>query len=165
MGYIFAFGTGFVAPIWGSALLLGLALSGPSSAQNSVSAPATDLGGVTLSVSNLRSAKGDVLICLTQNAKFFPDCGKDKAARKLKIPAAKAGSISFDDIQPGTYAIALIHDENANGKMDLALFLPKEGFGFSRNPAIGVGPPKFKSAQFQFDGAPMNFSVKMKYII
>jgi uncharacterized protein (DUF2141 family) len=145
--------------------LLGLALSGPSSAQNSVSAPAADLSGVTLSVSNLRSAKGDVLVCLTQNAKFFPDCGKDKAARKLKISAAKAGSISFDDVQPGTYAIALIHDENANGKMDLALFLPKEGFGFSRNPAIGVGPPKFKSAQFQFDGAPMNFSVKMKYII
>lgn len=145
--------------------MLGLALSGPSSAQNSAGVSAAEPGGVTLSVSNLRSAKGDVLVCLTQNAKFFPDCGKDKAARKLKISAAKAGSIAFDNVTPGTYAIALIHDENANGKMDLALFLPKEGFGFSRNPAIGVGPPKFKSAQFQFDGTPMNFPVKMKYII
>jgi len=49
--------------------------------------------------------------------------------------------------------------------MDLALFLPKEGFGFSRNPKIGMGPPKFKSAQFSVGADDVSYAVKMKYIL
>ena len=37
---------------------------------------------------------------------------------------------------------SLLHDENENSKLDTMLKIPKEGFGFSRNPAIRMGPPK-----------------------
>jgi uncharacterized protein (DUF2141 family) len=34
-------------------------------------------------------------------------------------------------IKPGKYAIAVIHDENCNGKLDTNMFgIPKEGYGF-----------------------------------
>ena len=105
------------------------------------------------------------MVCLSKNPKHFPDCRKDEQARKIKVAAAKAGSIKIDDVEPGTYAISLVHDENANGKMDLRLFLPREGFGFSRNPKIRMGPPKFKSAQFSVTGADVSHAVKMKYIL
>ncbi|VWX57945.1 DUF2141 domain-containing protein [Sphingorhabdus sp. 109] len=132
-------------------------------------APAGPVPGISasidLAITGLRSDKGNVLVCLSANPKFFPDCSKDKQARKLKISAVKAQTIQIADVKPGTYAVALVHDENANGKMDLRLFLPREGFGFSRNPRIGMGPPKFKSAQFTIGSDDAHYAVQMKYIL
>lgn len=120
---------------------------------------------IDLDITGLRSEKGNVLVCLSANPEYFPDCTKDKNARKLKVAATDADSIQIPRVKPGTYAVALVHDENANGKMDLRLFLPREGFGFSRNPKIGMGPPKFKSAQFTVGADDAHYAVHMKYIL
>jgi uncharacterized protein (DUF2141 family) len=144
-----------------------LTLAGASASASEapiVIAPAVS-ASIQLAVTGLRSTKGDVLVCLSSNPKYFPDCTKDDAARKIKVDAASAANVMISDVKPGTYAMALIHDENANGKMDLRLFLPREGFGFSRNPKIGFGPPKFKSAQFTIGADNASYAVKMKYML
>lgn len=127
-------------------------------------AQAADDSTLTVSVAGLRNQKGNVLVCLTANAKAFPDCSKDPAAHKRTVRASAAGSISFTGLADGTYALSLIHDENANGKLDTALAIPKEGFGFSRNPKIAFGPPKFASAAFALSGSTAQ-TVKMKYML
>ena len=109
--------------------------------------------------------KGNVLVCVTANPKYFPDCSKDPKSHRAKVAARDAANVTFPDMSQGTYAIALLHDENANSKMDMAIFLPKEGFGFSRNPVIIAGPPKFKSAAFSVDAAEVAQRVKMKYML
>lgn len=70
----------------------------------------------------------------------------------------------FTGLKPGTYALALIHDENGNNKVDTALFLPKEGVGVSRNPVL-MGPPSFKSAAFVVGTVDLKLTVKMKYFL
>jgi uncharacterized protein (DUF2141 family) len=120
---------------------------------------------VDVSVSGLRSAKGNVLICLTSNPKHFPDCGKDPLALKQSVAAEHASDVQFHNVVPGTYALALVHDENANNKMDVAVFLPREGFAFSRNPAVVFGPPKFGSAQFRVGTGNSLQHVTMKYML
>ncbi len=104
------------------------------------------------------------MVCLTRNPKAFPDCSKDASAIKKLVPAADAADIRFSGIAPGTYAVAIVHDENRNNKMDLSLFIPKEGFAFSRNPGIGMGPPKFKSAAFVVGTTNEKLAIKMKYL-
>jgi uncharacterized protein (DUF2141 family) len=118
-----------------------------------------------VSVSGLRNMKGNVLVCVTANPRFFPDCSKDPKSFRATVPARDSAQVSFRGIAQGTYAIALVHDENGNSKMDMAIFLPKEGFGFSRNPAIVTGPPKFKAAAFAIDAAEVSQQVKMKYML
>ncbi len=125
---------------------------------------ANDGASVDVSVTGMRNHKGQLMVCLTKNPKAFPDCSKDVGAIKKLVPAAQAGNFSFYNISPGTYAIAIVHDENKNDKMDLSLFIPKEGFAFSRNPTITVGPPKFKSAAFMVGSADVKQLVKMKYM-
>ena len=49
---------------------------------------------------------------------------------------------------PGDYSLLVIHDENRNGKLDKMLGMPREGFGFSRNPAIRMGPPRYGDVRF-----------------
>ena len=125
------------------------------------SAPPPD---IEVSVTGLRNMKGQILVCLTTNPKAFPDCSKDKASVKMAVKTADAARFKIAAPAAGTYAIAVVHDENSNNKMDTAIFLPKEGFGFSRNPTITVGPPSFKSASFAVTGDTSQ-SIKMKYML
>ena len=108
--------------------------------------------------------KGQLLVCLTTNPKAFPDCSKDSGSVRMAVKAASAGDFQIAAPANGTYAIAIVHDENSNNKMDVAIFLPREGFGFSRNPTITVGAPSFKSASFAIAG-DMRQSIKMKYML
>lgn len=119
---------------------------------------------VEVSVTGLRSAKGQLLVCLTTNAKAFPDCSKDAHSVRMAVKAADAAAFKVAAPRQGTYAIAIVHDENSNDRMDKALFLPKEGFGFSRNPAIVAGPPSFKAASFVVEG-DTRIAIKMKYML
>ena len=74
-------------------------------------------------------------------------------------------TIVFNDVPPGEYAISLLHDENGNGKADTVLFLPKEGFGFSRDAKARFGPPKFSAAAFTVDSdAPVYQKIRMRYM-
>lgn len=125
------------------------------------SPPGTD---VTVSVTGLRNQKGKVLACLTANPKGFPDCTHDAGARRLVIPANAAGRIDFGPVAPGIYAVALLHDENGNGKPDMMLVMPREGFGFSRDAPVRFGPPSFKSAAFQVGAAAVHQTIKMRYM-
>ena len=59
--------------------------------------------------------------------------------------------VTFDSIPKGSYAVAIIHDENSNKKLDQGeMGIPIEGYGFS-NDARGIfGPPDFRLAMFYF---------------
>lgn len=50
-------------------------------------------------------------------------------------------------IPPGRYAVAAIHDENSNQKLDRNfLGIPKEGFGFANNPRVLLEAPSFEAS-------------------
>lgn len=141
-----------------AALTASLLISTFAAAQTSASTTS-----VTIDFTNLRNQRGMVRLCLNADAAHFPDCSGDPAAHTLSIPATQTRAI-FSNIRPGTYAISLIHDENSNGRMDMRLFIPREGFGFSRNPAIGMGPPRFTSAAFSVGASPVSQPVRVRYM-
>jgi uncharacterized protein (DUF2141 family) len=157
MVYISGFGTKCAALILGSAI-------GAASLTSAASAT-TPTAKLEVNISGLRNMKGNVLVCVTANPRFFPDCSKDPKSFRATVPARDSAQVSFRGIAQGTYGIAVIHDENGNDKMDMAVFIPKEGFGFSRNPAIRTGPPKFKVAAFAMDAAEISQRIKMKYML
>ena len=119
---------------------------------------------ISMGVAGLRSTRGNILICVARSQRHFPDCSKDPDQRHLVVPADPA-PITLGTLAPGTYAIAVIHDENGNGKLDTFAGIPREGVGFSRNPAIRFGAPSFRSAQFTVSGAPVREDVKVKYFL
>ncbi len=105
---------------------------------------------VTVNIEGLRSNKGNVSLCLWVDRKGFPDCAKSASALKRTLPAAQANlPLVFQDLPAGTFAITLIHDENANGKFDFSLIgIPKEGAGASNNAISRFGPPGFTASSF-----------------
>lgn len=104
------------------------------------------------------------MICVTERPSAFPDCKGDSKARRLIVDADKAGSIAVPGLAPGDYAVAAIHDENRTGRLDKRLVIPREGFGFSRNPPIGYGPPAFAAASFGLVSGSVGQTIRMRYI-
>jgi len=122
--------------------------------------PNTD---VSATVTGLRSTKGEIMACLTMRPDKFPNCQNDPNARRLIVPATKP-SLDFGTVAEGRYAIALIHDENGNGKLDKRLMIPREGFGFSKDAPVVMGPPRFDSAAFAVGPDAEHLSIKMRYL-
>ncbi len=118
---------------------------------------------VLVNFTGLRSDKGLLRACLTQNPAFFPRCEKDPDALKASTPAQSGAHLRFIVPGAGDYAITALHDENANARADMWMGIPREGVGFSENPAITFGPPKFKAARFTVAGGEVSQTVKMRY--
>ncbi len=130
-----------------------------------MAAPAS-AGEVVITISDIRSSNGVVRACMTTKKSTFPNCRKDPNAYRVVVPADGKVTVRFTGIEPGDYALALLHDENDNGKADRALgMMPKEGFGFSRDAKVRLGPPKFKDAVFNHNGVNQALTVKMRYLL
>ena len=121
---------------------------------------------VTVSITGMRSTKGVVRACMTGDAARFPKCAGDPRSHRLVVPASGNLKLTFKGVTPGRYAIALLHDENGNGKADRALgMMPKEGFGFSRDAPVRMGPPKFSDAVFDMGGEDRAMTIRMRYLL
>lgn len=111
-------------------------------------------------VKGVQNTKGNILVSVFNDAEAFPK-DENRAAYKIKaVPMMDETIITIYNVPPGDYAVAVMHDENANGKMDKkGLGFPKEPFGFS-NDAMGTfGPPKFKKAKVVV--APQGTSIRI----
>ena len=120
---------------------------------------------LSLSITDLRNNKGHVLITVYKDGIGYPE-EVDKAVRRAKLTITnKTATVSFVGLASGNYAIAILHDENDDGKMNSNfLGLPKEGYGFSNNVMGSFGPPSFSKASFQYNvNQSKTISIKARY--
>jgi len=123
-------------------------------------------GEVDIRFEGLRSTKGMIRACLTRDPHYFPKCEKDPAARHASIAAAQADAqLHFGGLEPGDYALLVLHDENGNAKVDTMLGIPREGVGFSRNPKLMMGPPPFRKVHFPVAQGTVKQVVRLKYFL
>lgn len=125
---------------------------------------AAPVARLDVALDHLRSAKGLIRVCLTADPANFPACTDDADAVTLNLPAA-AGRFSLPGLRRGNYALAVIHDENGNGRLDTFAGIPREGFGFSRNAIALFGPPRFAAARFAIGDQPAAQRVTMRYLL
>lgn len=121
-------------------------------------------GAVELSFDSARSHRGLFQVCLTRDSAAFPECVGDTLATKRSVSAAQP-ALRFEGLPTGSYAVAVFHDENGNGRLDTALGIPREGFGFSRNPPMRFGPPRFSAARFDVAAGANSERVRIRYLL
>jgi uncharacterized protein (DUF2141 family) len=142
-----------------SLALLTLALCGGSHAQS------PERGNITVVITKLRNAEGEVLISLYNRAEGFPR-DRSMIIRSAAIPADGSGQVTtvFEDLPYGDYAIAVLHDEDRSDDMTFGvLHLPREGYCFSNNVKAVLKAPKFWKAKFPLNRDNVTQILRMRY--
>lgn len=156
-----------------SALIAGaLALSLPSMAQaqfrqiipNDAARCQPGKGpGVRVQIEGIKEATGTIRVQLYRGIKAdWLQSGR--WLHRIEAPA-RAGTMSFcmPAPQAGTYAIAVRHDVNNNGKTDLR----EDGGGMSNNPSINIfnlGRPSYTRTAFEIGEGVSSITINMRYM-
>jgi uncharacterized protein (DUF2141 family) len=144
-----------LAPTLASLLLL--AASGASAAGP---------GRIDVTVTGVSSASGMVGCALFSSKTGFPLESKKHAASTVRVPAVGGvANCSFENLSPGEYAVAVVHDTNGNEQADTNMLgMPTEGVGVSNNVMPKLSPPSFEVSRFVVAaGQPTKLAITMKY--
>lgn len=119
---------------------------------------------LTINISGIRNNQGALCIGIYTNSRQFET---DQPFRRLVVTKEKVhdGKIAVivKDLPAGRYGIAVLDDENKNGKMDYYLLLPAEGCGFSNYRHIGLRKPKFEDFEFETYNGTNQIRIDLKY--
>jgi uncharacterized protein (DUF2141 family) len=129
-------------------------------------ASASGTGRIDVTVTGVSSAPGMVGCALFSSKTGFPIEVKKHATTTLRVPAAGGvATCSFENVSPGDYAVAVVHDTNGNEQADTNLLgIPTEGVGFSNNVIPKLSAPSFDVCRFAVAaGQPTKLSIAMKY--
>lgn len=115
-------------------------------------------------VSNVRSAQGLIAVTLyaDDRKRFLAHHGSLYVGR---VPAvAGTTRVCIHVPAPGTYALAVYHDENGDRKFKRnAIGMPAEGYAFSNNASTFFGLPNFRSVRFAVPRTNTETAIKLKY--
>lgn len=104
---------------------------------------------LSIEIKGMNSSKGNISLALYDNKEDFPSINK---TFRSKVQNAKNKTIVFDELNSGTYAVAVYHDENGNGVLDKNIFgVPTEKYGFSNDAREKFSYPAYSSASFSLN--------------
>lgn len=102
-------------------------------------------------VEGIPNKKGTLFIGLFNSSATFPNYGKQYKGIVV-THEGKSHVYKFKNLPKDTYALAIYHDENKNGKLDKNLFgAPTEAYGFSNNARETFSAPSFEAAKVVLD--------------
>jgi uncharacterized protein (DUF2141 family) len=132
-------------------LILGLVLT-------SFLSNAQEKDGVTLTVTieNVLSNEGKIIGALHTEGTFMKGAGI-----ATEVVDAEKGEVTltFTNVEPGTFAIMILHDGNGNNRMDFeANGMPKENYATTGE--LVFGPPSFNSAKFEVVDNDLDFRIR-----
>lgn len=117
-----------------------------------------------ITVTGAKSSKGVIRLALCPAQAKFPDCGA-KVVRSVSLPISGGSArVVLTGLAPGNYAVSLFHDANSNGKLDTFAGIPREGYGFSRNPPFRPRAPRFNEAEIVVSG-DSHAAIGLRYIL
>jgi len=121
--------------------------------------------GIHVRILDIRNSTGTVACALFESPTGFPIEFLHYATNVMVIKIRDTRArCDFEDIPPGTYALAVVHDENMNGKLDTGMLgVPLEGYGFSNDAKAWFGAPSFSAASFPYDGRNLELTLSLHY--
>ena len=142
--------------------LLCATVAGLSLARTAIAAPTATL---TVVVDGVRNHNSQICMRIFSSQRGFPFGTTSEVQSGCTQITGSSVKKEFSGLKPGTYAVAVVDDENGDHKLNRDLLgIPQEGFGVSNNPTVSVktGIPKFNDASFLLKQSS-TIRISMKY--
>ncbi|WMJ73404.1 DUF2141 domain-containing protein [Cytophagaceae bacterium ABcell3] len=121
-------------------------------------------GKLIIEMEGFRNDDGNVRLGLYNSEEDFLKDGGSYKRFYCEIEDGKC-VVDTGELPFGEYAVALLHDENLNKKMDYSwMKIPKEGFGFSNNPKVKLSAPSFSDTKVTLDVPEKRIKITVKYM-
>ncbi|WP_414621986.1 DUF2141 domain-containing protein [Calothrix sp. CCY 0018] len=124
-----------------------------------------DSANLTIAIKGIKNQKGQVCLRIYESESGFPLGNSSELKSQCMKITGNSLKQEFAGLKKGTYAIAVVDDQNGNNKLDRDFFgIPEEGFGISNNPTVSIktGTPKFEKASFSLI-QNQTIEIDMKY--
>ena len=122
-------------------------------------------GNLKVVVLKIRNSKGQVGFFLYKSSEGFPNHFDKSILSSYVKTNASSTLYTFHDVEFGTYAVCVFHDENSNKKIDSNwIGMPKEGIGVSNNAKGHFGAPKYEDAKFTLDKPEQTITIALTYL-
>lgn len=106
--------------------------------------------------------KGQLLIAVYNSAKSMESDAAEAAVAKQKVDAKPGATANFG-LQPGRYAIMVVHDVNGNGKLDKNIVgIPKEPIGVSNGLKSKLRRPTFAECSFDLSAPGKTVTLQLE---
>lgn len=130
-----------------------------AAAATALLAPVASATDLTLSVEGIKKAQGTITLGLFDEATYNGAGAVNGANLKVEGDAV---SVTFENLEPGEYAVRLYHDVNDDGKMNTNPFgMPTEPYAFSNDAKGRFGPAKWEAAKFTVTAAGGTHTITM----
>ena len=121
---------------------------------------------LTIEIDEFRNSKeGNILIAIFTDQLNFTN---DISFKNWIVPKEKLINGVFKEtvkLPLGEYGIAILDDEDINGKMSYNFFgIPKEGYGFSDFNHSGFKKPIFSDFKFSVSDSTHIIRIKLRYL-
>jgi uncharacterized protein (DUF2141 family) len=121
---------------------------------------------LTIEIDEFRNSKeGNILIAIFTDQLNFTN---DISFKNWIVPKEKLINGVFKEtvkLPLGEYGIAILDDEDINGKMSYSFFgIPKEGYGFSDFNHSGFKKPMFSDFKFSVSDSTHIIRIKLRYL-
>jgi uncharacterized protein (DUF2141 family) len=114
---------------------------------------------LTVKVTGLHNTDGNVKLTLRSD----PDTVVERRVAEIDSKTMTATAV-FENLAPGTYGVAVLHDQNNNGKLDFDdVGTPLEGYGHSNNPTKREGPPRFDETKLSLTEPAASIEIRLIY--
>lgn len=114
---------------------------------------------VSVTVKGLEARGGNLFVSIVDEAQF-QTMGQTVTA-SVREETVTAGEMTVSlDVAPGTYAVSVWHDDNADMQFNFGNMGPEDGWGFSGAPNP-MGPPTWDGSKFEVteDGAEVSVTI------
>ncbi len=121
---------------------------------------------LNIEIEGINNPRGNICYTIFSRSEGFPRDGAKALKAECSAISNLPVTLTLEGLNAGNYALAVFHDENADGDLNTnAVGIPLEGFGFSNNPTILTGAPKFSEATFFVAGQNTTVPITMKYLL
>jgi uncharacterized protein (DUF2141 family) len=120
----------------------------------------------SIAIDEMRCSKGNIIVSVYTNENCFEENKPVKNLIFSKQKHLKNGKFKCTiELTNGNYGIAILDDENADGKMNYKFIgVPKEGYGFSKFDHTGLRHPKYSDFEFTLNENTGNLKIKLRYL-
>jgi uncharacterized protein (DUF2141 family) len=129
----------------------------------STHAQSTSKSTLEIKFKGIRNDRGQITIGISNSSRGWPH--EPVMNREWKKTSVVDGVFTarVENLEYGTYAVAVLDDENSNLEMEMTLGIPREGWGFSMNPPLKLSAPKFEECSFRVDRPFHQITIDLHY--